>query len=33
MQALSLIENIISKIFKRNKVPVEIKVLVIALFL
>ncbi len=33
MQALSLIENIISKIFKRNKVPVEIKTLAVTLFL
>jgi len=33
MQTLSLIESIISKIFKRNRVPPEIKILAIALFL
>ena len=33
MQTLILIENIVSKIFKRNRVPLEIKILAIALFL
>jgi hypothetical protein len=33
MQTLRLIENMISKILKRNKVPVEIKILTLALFL
>ena len=33
MKAHTLIENLVSKIFKRNKAPAEIKVLAIALFL